>query len=699
MVPEVEVEWFFENVLPDPIEGFDVGAVVEELRKSGMITASGWEAFPNNPKDDSRHENMVYGQLNSVFDAVIKATNSLYPGHTQQFSLVMLPNRPPSSERTSRTEPDATFLPTNIARDLNIDKKKAPYSWYDLANPAEFKKEPETSIKIRNMNVAQVVSSLQFIMTVDPLRRFSFGWTMQNCDLRIWFACRGVIFVTKAVDAFMNPDSLVRFFASIAFSSRTALGWDPTMEVICSSAAPRQYNITVNGQKFSTVKNLADYSADSLVSRATRVWLVKDEEGREYVLKDVWMDTDRLPEHEICAILLKDVLKKRGLDDHRTLSNHMLTARVFERMKIDGMDDTTPRMMNEQTPTTSSVFDLAIPILVPASARSSHPSETSSQDNRSETSKRTSVYIQTTCSPKLTIRSKYHYRIVFEEDGTDLYSEMSLHNVFKTLSDLVDALDIIHNSGWVHRDISCGNVYWFHDPDGGPSRGIVGDFEYAKRCDDLIEHQKRTGTSEFMAHEAALQEYDHVNYTRAPRGVKKATFAHNPLHDLESLWWLLVYIFLHRDDKGEAAKNPETRNDNADRLFNTGPGSIFRGMFMKDPGSIDLGSTGVAHSFEPALRVAQDLAIELLVGYEGAEAPYTEIDKKKCLIHGRFRHFLTNETTLGEIKSIELTPVVKTSAVLNSSGKRKEPPNDGNGMLEKRQSKRSKDLSNSPQLT
>ncbi|KAF5379622.1 hypothetical protein D9757_009220 [Collybiopsis confluens] len=469
MVREVQVEWFLENVLPD----FDFGAVVRELRKSGMITASEWKAFPNNPKDDPRHETKVYSQLNSVFDAVIETTNSLYPGQTQQFSLVMLPDRPASSEGTLRTEPDATFLSTNIARDLNADEKKVPYSWYDIANPAEFKKDLESCIKIRNM-----ASLLTFIMTVDPLRRFSFGWTMQNRDLRLWFACRGVIFVTEAVDVFRDPGTLVHFFVSIAFSSRTALARDPTIEV-SSSSSPRQYTITVNGQRFTTVKNLADYSADSLISRATRVWLVKDEEGKESVLKDVWMDTDQLPEHEI--------------------------LRVSKRMKIDDMDDTTPRMMNEQTPITFSVFDLAIEMSAPSSSRSSHPGESTSQANRSETSKLTPGQMQMEGPQKLTLRSKYHYRIVFEEHGTDLY-----------------ALDIIHTSGWVHRDISCGKVYWLHDLVKGP-RGIIGDFEYAKRCDDQTEHEKRTvetdpffhagddaeytsqGTPGFMAYEAALQ--------------------------------------------------------------------------------------------------------------------------------------------------------------------------------------------------
>ncbi|KAF5390001.1 hypothetical protein D9757_003900 [Collybiopsis confluens] len=635
MVPEVEVEWFFENILPDPIEGFDVGAVVLELRKSGTITASGWEAFPNNPKDDPRHEDRVFSQLNSVFDAVIETTNSLYPGHTQQFSLVTLPNRPPSSERTSRTEPDANFLPTDIARDLSADEKKAPYSWYDIANPA--------------------------------------------CGSRA------------------NPGPLVHFFVSIAFSSRTALGWDPTIEV-CSSSSPRQYKITVNGQKFATVKNLADYSADSLISRATRVWLVKDKEGKEFVLKDVWMDTDRLPEHEIRDNLLRDVLKERGSDDHRTLSNHMLTPRVFERMKIDDMDDTTPRMMNEQTPTTSSVFDLAISMFAPPSARSFHPSDSTSQADRSETFKRTPVQTQTEAPPELTIRSKYHYRIVFEEHGTDLYSEMSLHNVFKTLSDLVTAdgctetlAAVMFTGSMTRSKVLLGESLATLKTDG--RFRIL--FHAANNVESISQ-----GTSEFMAYEAALQRVHYID-VRAALGKghgfpKKAAFAHNPLHDLESVWWLLVYILLNRDDKGQAALDSEVRNSKADALFKTGPDSVSREAFMKDPETIDCETTGVASSFAPALQVAQSLALQLFVAYLDAEAQYTQIDLEKCMIHDQFRPLLTDETTLEAMKDIELTPVGRASVFPNSSGKRKEPPRDEHGVLEKREPKRSKELLNSP---
>ncbi|KAF5345735.1 hypothetical protein D9757_013299 [Collybiopsis confluens] len=363
----------------------------------------------------------------------------------------------------------------------------------------------------------QVVSSLQFIMTVDPLVAFR---SVGLCKIPT-FACgsravessllRGCIHVLLNNCAEPRPTCTLLRVHCILLAYRAWLGSDH--RGLQFFFTPTVQN---HGQWSKVHHSQNDYSADSLISRATRVWLVKDEECKESVLKDVWMDTDRLPEHEI--------------------------LRVFKRMKIDDMDDTTPRMMND-------VFDLVIETSAPSSSRSSHPGEsTSSQPVRNP------GQMQMEDPQKLTIRSKYHYRTVFEEHGTDLYGEMSLPNVFKTLSDLVDALDIIHTSGWVHREISCGNVYWLHDPVKGP-RGIIGDFEYGGVT---IKRNMRNGRAD---------------------PPKQAVFAHNPLHDLESLWWLLVYILLHRDDKVQAAQDFGMRNRNASALFKTGPDSVTRGAF------------------------------------------------------------------------------------------------------------------------
>ena len=40
----------------------------------------------------------------------------------------------------------------------------------------------------------------------------------------------------------------------------------------------------------------------------------------------------------------------------------------------------------------------------------------------------------------------------------------------------------MHKSGWIHRDLSVGNLYLYIDPITKSKRGIIGDFEFAKKA-------------------------------------------------------------------------------------------------------------------------------------------------------------------------------------------------------------------------
>lgn len=50
-------------------------------------------------------------------------------------------------------------------------------------------------------------------MTVDPRRRFTFGFSVQNRQMRLWFACRGVVLVTKTFDVFTVRAAFIFPFA------------------------------------------------------------------------------------------------------------------------------------------------------------------------------------------------------------------------------------------------------------------------------------------------------------------------------------------------------------------------------------------------------------------------------------------------------------------------------------------------------
>ncbi|KAK7433990.1 hypothetical protein VKT23_020454 [Stygiomarasmius scandens] len=116
-------------------------------------------------------------------------------------------------------------------------------------------------------------------------------------------------------------------------------------------------------------------------------------------------------------------------------------------------------------------------------------------------------------------------------------------NIFKALGDTVKVLKVIHAAGWVHRDISVNNLYWSQD-----GFGLLSDLEYAKRKSDAVAHDDvRTGTIQFIASEVARCTY--LFYFEDPEpGEEELIFSHNDLHDLESLYWILVWILLHRED-------------------------------------------------------------------------------------------------------------------------------------------------------
>ncbi|KAJ3743586.1 hypothetical protein DFH05DRAFT_1525854 [Lentinula detonsa] len=608
MVPEVDLDWFFENLLPPLPKGLDISTVIKQLEELGAITENGWTGFSCDPKAERRHEDILFAQLGPVFQAILDAKEGVVQSPiTVGFRWKIL--------KTSRR--------TQLA---------SMYTCYTIAGPAEDTREQRDKI----------IYNLQQIMSLDPCRRFTFSTTMQNRQMRVWFACRGVVLTTKACDFLKDHHRLVHLFISFAFSSRKDFGWDPT--IICidpefSSLDRRKrrvYEIEVRNDTgeakfYKTVRILADYAADSTVSRATRaIWLVEDDKGDQYVLKDVWLDMDRLPEHEIRTQLLDDVLKECGPDDQATLKRHLLTPHICGKVFVDGVIDTTDGMMRKEVLQLShaSVFPLKLESIANPLRQSCDPASASvvthSHSNRKSQTKPPTAILQQT----LSFRHKYHYRIVFAEHGHTLFEEKSLWNVYIILTDLLTALHIIHRSGWVHRDISCGNVYSY---DKDHPRGILGDLEYARRCDATEIHQLRTGTLDFMASEVISQSWDYLPIPPEDDDeddIQPAPFAYNPLHDLESCWWLLVYILFHNEDASNVLSDPNCisqRQNLINSLFTRRPDTTWRSKFMRNYKAISIKHTGLSPSLAPAVRTISLMANRLIRAFAMAEEPYTSV--------------------------------------------------------------------------
>ncbi|KAL5496147.1 hypothetical protein ACEPAH_3069 [Sanghuangporus vaninii] len=94
------------------------------------------------------------------------------------------------------------------------------------------------------------------------------------------------------------------------------------------------------------------------------------------------------------------------------------------------------------------------------------------------------------------IKPLTHIFLSLMEVAQVLYKVRKLSDVFTVLIDGAKVLRWIHGCGWVHRDISPGNLYLYE------GRDLVGDLEYAKQKNLDAVDERRIGTPDFMAAEA-----------------------------------------------------------------------------------------------------------------------------------------------------------------------------------------------------
>ncbi|KAI5993492.1 hypothetical protein EDD15DRAFT_897396 [Pisolithus albus] len=110
------------------------------------------------------------------------------------------------------------------------------------------------------------------------------------------------------------------------------------------------------------------------------------------------------------------------------------------------------------------------------------------------------------------------------------------------------ALQLLRSVDWVHRDISTGKVLCWGE------MGKLADLEYVKRMDSNTAHEVRTGTVDSVACEVEAQAYLFQPRGGKPRGDDfECPFRSNPLHDMESLWWIATWTLLPCRSAGQPA--------------------------------------------------------------------------------------------------------------------------------------------------
>ncbi|KAI0769548.1 hypothetical protein BC629DRAFT_791096 [Irpex lacteus] len=512
-VPQVTIQWFKDSIMPPLPAGLDMPAVIKRLKAEKCITPDGVLAqFTTVPANARDHEDDVFKPLTSLAANMGNIAEE-FLGEKPTVLFQCNPTRAPESRRKNSTRPDGygryTAHPCH-------KKSNRQVFWAEIVAPGEFKK------------------------------------------------------VKNAKNTNDDHTTLAHFFLSQMYAKDDELGYDPTMKLAKDQTKYKnQYDITIHHLALGsggadsdsidvsktkpvvlrTEKLISDIGAEALRSRGTRVWharvLTGELKGTLMVIKDYWVDHDRLREPEIRARILADAQTE---EDKATLEQHLLTPQYFGDVVIRGKRDNTLTLLRRGAVVPTDMTYLTI-----------HDSGSGLlsdilEDRPGAPLGTGTIMAAPPQTPKpILFHDKSHTRIAFLERAVTIDNIRSLGFVFTIAVETVKALRALHKSGWVHRDISAGNLLIV--------AGVVkiSDLEYAKRMDDPTthEHGRSPGTPMFQSVEAEAHRYRFLPRQLKPPGpsskgkkpkpvVLPPPFRYNPLHDLESLWWLLVWLLLVR---------------------------------------------------------------------------------------------------------------------------------------------------------
>ncbi|KAJ3557294.1 hypothetical protein NM688_g1548 [Phlebia brevispora] len=658
---QVPIQSFIDYALPPLRHDLDPEKIIKKMADTGtgssrrpITLQDRWRGFPVDPASARGEASTVFRRMEDVVCAIVKASRP--NSEDVQVQPCVFRNNPTSVfsslDHKTDTFPDAYW---------QLDTER---SWSTIAVSGEYKKSESESDQ--EDNVIKVTSSMHNCLRRDPCRRSTLGFTIENTTMRLWYCDRSEIVCSEPFNFIIDRKWLVHFCLSVAYAEPHDLGWDPTMQ----QTEHGRYDISVHSPDgttvvYRTLELLSRSGVETLKGRGTRVWKVVRvehgvESGTPMVLKDTWVDPDRESEGAVLE-KLRDAKRKPDLQRFvdRTFLSREWDGDVFLDRTCSVLDCTR-------------IFGSGAVI-----------------SNRQELLSRFGDASGTTApptQPRHASDCKIHYRIVFRGVCKPIITETSVVKIFRALAQITIALQLMHVVGWVHRDVSTGNILLAED---GTAR--LTDLEYARLLGQGDEC--RLGTTKFMAVEVDEQEYlfpqerlpsrDSSNQNRplalseeaSSRDVplkspskehssaeyKPPDFHYNPLHDLESLWWVAVHFLFTKeaiDNLKERSKEPgagvsEEQRLYADKFFTNRNG---RGSAMLLSHAFAKAVKALHPSLRGAGAILEDIRQKIVASYREAESDLSSIEHAQCGddLHTVMRNLLLDVAESSSLKNIHL---------------------------------------------
>ncbi|KAF8909743.1 hypothetical protein CPB84DRAFT_1765356 [Gymnopilus junonius] len=590
-VDQISVDDFEKYVLPKIPAGVEVEDVFQHLlhtidpksKRPLLDLENGFLSMTKNSDNQGDHETKYFAPLKEIHNQIVNAARHLSKTSVQLepiLQYVVGGDMTPISDRKSSNRPDGyeTIIQGNKFHSGGPNYQSKKVSWLDIIRSDEYKKDNKPGDLFDD--IAKVCWSAHHTLRNDARRRFTYGLTIEETDSRMWFFDRQAIITSQCFSYMKEPKRFIHLVLSLSFADPTDLGYDPTVRLYKNIPESEfQYDIEFGGSTYRTLEILSSFQADTIRGRATRVFKARkvvngkvNENGPFYVIKDIWMDDNRESEGKILENVLRTVPKE--------FHPHFLNVIGHGNVGVNGVDDNT--------------FLVHLRGLDVKASRTGYL-KTSDDDSIAH-----DVHVSRGLPPEADLPDRYpqaqsftyyhknHYRIIFDEFCTPLEAVRDWPTIFGALKKTVEVIIAMYDNGqWVHRDLSTGNILLVN----GTDNVKLGDLEFAQQVGKGTPHAMRTGTLAFMSIEVMATEYafpedndDDDDDNPFENSTKMLDFVHNPLHDLESVWWIFMRFLFRFIPEGEYKRKAlETQLFESMKLFFDSESQIERYTAFSNP--------------------------------------------------------------------------------------------------------------------
>ncbi|TFK28327.1 hypothetical protein FA15DRAFT_716748 [Coprinopsis marcescibilis] len=550
-----------------------------------------WTNLLDLPSRMRKTEGEVYKHLEEMFTSIrayqLKRSYHRIPNKDREASLFEFRNVPHTN--LSSWVPGVNQRAAETCFTADREGEMSPLDQTMTTAP-----DVKLTYETRQENRIQLLGDVSRLMSSDPRRMFCYAFTVEDDLITLWYFSKSHSVKAGSFSFINSPREFVAAMLPLCFATDEELGFDPKVVRLKGNSFLYHFPQEDGSDTyFKTLEALAEPRTLRLSSRATRIWKVVQVEsprnlkplGQEMVLKDVWLKDDADTEKQIQNNLFEDIeafarLPNRG--DHPCLTycrqqdklalNHWLDNENYKSLFLSVSHEYIGPFSKEKVPEAWQQQGL---FKIPKGRHGTDPCTTvSSGVDELETIPCDDSYWGTVEMEERNCGvAKKQCRFVFKEVCTSVHRLTKLGDAIAMLAQCVVALQVMFCAGWVHRDISSGNILAFRSTPDDPWCVKLADLEYAKRfSSDCARSDPKIGTPYFMPHEilaerllhnplmemyansgsiGAISDSDEEDFAELeePNSEGREVWGaikHNWQHDLESLWWILLYLITAR---------------------------------------------------------------------------------------------------------------------------------------------------------